>query len=156
MENWDRSISRFWEGAKDCALSQGMSRKCGTSGLVLLKGVLLYLQRAWAGSSVSASPGGRAAACDSAWPRSPDPGKPPRTLSTPHCQQHSADSWDGWRGASPPPAALQHTVRGGNNNTCSLQVRVQPLGISTSLPVNHPLSSSLETHLSWMLRTSPA
>lgn len=83
------------EGAKVCALSQDMSRKCGTRVLVLLKDVLLYLQRAWAGSWVSASPGGRVAACGNVWLRSPDPGKPPKTLSTPHCPQHSADSWDG-------------------------------------------------------------
>lgn len=97
-----------------------MSWTCpGTAGpgsSVLLKEVLPYLQRAWAGSSASASLVGRAAACDNVWLRSPGPGKPPKILSTPRCQQHLADSWDGWRGGAPLPATLQHTVCVWKNN----------------------------------------
>lgn len=83
------------EGAKVCAPALSMPWSVPGCKLVLLKEVLFYLQRAWAGSSASASPAGRAAACDNAWLRSPDPGRPPKTLSAPHCQQRLADSWDG-------------------------------------------------------------
>lgn len=124
MENWAQNITRLWEGAKGsswglCPIPRhvlAMPRNCQIRELVLLKEVLLYLQRAWAGSSASASLVGHAAACDNVWLHSLDPGKLPKTLSTPHCQQHLADSWDGWRGGAPLPATLQRTVRGGKNS----------------------------------------
>lgn len=133
------------EGATVHVPSQDMSWPCWELP-ESRREVLLYLQRAWAGSSASASPVGRVAACDNVWLHSPGPGKPPKTLSTPRCQRRSADSWDGWRGGAPPPATPQRTGMEGKIITpCSLCAGVQPLGISISSPENCPVTQPGKT-----------
>ena len=70
-----------------------------------------YRQRASAESWSSASLAARGAACDSAWPRSPDRGTPPTTWSAPRCPPRSAGRTGGWREDAPPPTALTNSER---------------------------------------------
>lgn len=156
MENGPWKVTRLWEGATGWSWGPytipehvlAMPGNHQTRELALLKEVVFYLRRAWAGSLVSASLVGRVATCDNVWLRSLDLGKPPKTLSTPRCQQRLADSWDGWRGDAPLPATLQHTVRGGKIiMCCSLWAAWHLLQIVPS--------PNLERCLSWMLHASP-
>lgn len=58
-----------------------------------------------------ASPAGREEACDISSPHWLNPGKPLMTLSAPHCQQHWADSSDGWREGGRRPTIPQNAAK---------------------------------------------